>query len=385
MKKFHVTFLIALFSFLTFSMQIMGQETPSSLKLPQLFYKKFVGKMAEQEVEISLTKIDSNLKGNFYNKTTGEVYELIGEVELNGDIILHEAKDQDKEDAGMETEAFLNGKFVSETEMQLSQEKMREDKAVNFNMKETYLNGTAEFELIKEAKQYGKCGYTHCAEFLLIYPKMKNQKQADKFNKIISKILIDEYAAELKKRIKSNDNLETFQSLAEDFINRYKAEEAKNTANPNQIIWGNHHEVTLVCNRFNIITFEFESVSYEGGAYPLTELNYKSYNLQTAEPITLKDVLVQNYESQLNQIGEKIFKSHHGLQDATDLGKEGYTFPNNKFKLSNNYGFTKQGVVFQYNEGEIAPHAMGSPKIIIPYNELKPLIKKNSMLEPFLK
>ena len=48
--------------------------------------------------------------------------------------------------------------------------------------------------------------------------------------------------------------------------------------------------------------------------------------------------------------------------------------------MTDNFALTKDGLKFVYNPYEIAPYAMGQQEIVIPYSELKSLLKPNALL-----
>ena len=78
----------------------------------------------------------------------------------------------------------------------------------------------------------------------------------------------------------------------------------------------------------------------------------------------------------LTQIGDKIFRQAKQLSDTASLIDNYFEFPEDKFELNKNYGFKKEGIVFYYNNYEIAPYAAGPTEVLIPYNELKDWVKK---------
>jgi hypothetical protein len=91
------------------------------------------------------------------------------------------------------------------------------------------------------------------------------------------------------------------------------------------------------------------------------------------QAINLRSIifLKEGYEEKLTQLGEKAFRKERALTDTASLQKNYFEFPANKFTLNQNYGFTKEGIVFYYNSYEIAAYAAGPTEVIIPYEEIK--------------
>ena len=52
-----------------------------------------------------------------------------------------------------------------------------------------------------------------------------------------------------------------------------------------------------------------------------------------------------------------------------------------KFKLSDNYYLSKQGLILQYGEYEIGPYVVGLPRLTIPYEQLQTILKKQYLPE----
>jgi len=374
------TFSLCLFFFLNANAQTKKLKNSD---LPEIFYKRMVGTMGREEpIEMNISKIGSTIKGSYFHKLTGQVRNLEGEITEEGDISLQEVDNPKNRLTELQpVDAILNLYFTSPQEIQGSWEKFEGvdlETEIPFEASEMYPVGSVEFDLIKKHEKYGDCGYSPCAEFLLIYPMMKNDVQKDKINKKINATLIAQYVKEEKRKF---DNIE---QVIEDFFKKYKAEESKvkTEAKP---MWGSHHEIEIICNAFYILTLEFFSTAYEGSGQPSYEITYLSFDLQTGNPLTLKDVLISGYEKELTQIAKQIFKENYGFSDIEDFRKEGFTFKDGKFALNSNYGFSKRGIIFQYNPLEIGANTIGAPQLLIPYQQIQHLIKKDGLLAVFIK
>ncbi len=378
MKIRFIAFILFCLSF-AFDTQAQSNKLKNS-QLPEIFYKRLVGMMGKDEpIEMNLSKIGTTLKGNYYHKNSGQVRALEGEITEEGTINLQEIDNPKNRLTEPQTfDALLSVFFTSEQDLRGGWEQVDSLEDVPFYASETYPVGSVEMNMVRSVEKYGQCGYSPCAEFLLIYPVLKNDIHQEKINKKISSTLISQYAAEEKRSFKN------FEEVKADFFTKYKTAEgkAKPDAKP---MWGSHHEVEIICNAFYILTLEIFSTAYEGGSQPSNAITYLSFDLQTGNLLTLKDILVNNYEKELTQIAAKIFKANYGFSDIEDLRKEGFTFKDGKFALNTNFGFTKQGILFQYNPLEIGANMIGAPQLLIPYATIKHLIKKESLVLPFVK
>lgn len=349
-------------------------------ELPEIFYKRLIGTIGkdEQPIEMNLTKIGSELKGSYFHKLTGQVRNLTGEITEDGYISLQEVDNpKNRLTEPQAVDAVLNVYFTSPKDLKGTWEQIDSLTDVPFDASEMYPVGSAEFDIVQKREKYGDCGYSPCAEFLLIYPVLKNDVHNEDINKKISKTLIDEYDFEEQKTFKN------FEEVERDFFKKYIAEESKAKADAKPM-WGSHHEVEIVCNVYYILTLEFFSTAYEG-AQPTNSIVYLSFDLQTGKTLTLKDILISGYEKELTKIGAEIFKANYGFSDIDDLRKEGFNFKDGKFALNSNYGFTKQGIVFQYNPLEIGANTIGAPCLLIPYSKIKHLLQKECLVMPLVR
>lgn len=126
-------------------------------------------------------------------------------------------------------------------------------------------------------------------------------------------------------------------------------------------------------------TLTFSGYQYTGGAHGGAWVYYHNYDLNKQKQLKLTDVLVKNYQKTLLPVGEKLFRK---LKDLTpDQSLEGeFWFENNKFHFNDNFLFTKEGLIFYYNQYEIACYACGTTELLIPWKDIKSLIKKDSPL-----
>lgn len=124
--------------------------------------------------------------------------------------------------------------------------------------------------------------------------------------------------------------------------------------------------------------------SYEGGAHGSSCFTFLNWNLQTNRRITLKELFIANYREKLNKIAERIFRKQQNLADTASL-LNGYFFNNGIFYLNNNFSITPSGLKFLYNEYEIKSYAEGTTELLIPYSQIKSLLKPNTVLAQYIK
>lgn len=137
-------------------------------------------------------------------------------------------------------------------------------------------------------------------------------------------------------------------------------------------------------NQHGVIAVEFREFSFFGGAHPNGMMYYENFSAAAGNRIPLDDLFEADYRDKLNEAGEKAFRKARGLKNEEDLEKSGFWFKENKFVLNDNFLIQRYGLKFLFNNYEVGPYVLGSTEIVIPYEEIKDMIKKNGPLSPFL-
>lgn len=125
----------------------------------------------------------------------------------------------------------------------------------------------------------------------------------------------------------------------------------------------------------SLITLSIYTEDYSGGAHPNSATIFLNIQAQTGARVQLDDVLKPGYKNTLTQIGEKVFREQRELADTASFKSNAFDFPDDKFQLNKNYGFTKEGILFYYNSYEVGAYAAGPTEVLIPYTEIKDWLK----------
>ena len=68
------------------------------------------------------------------------------------------------------------------------------------------------------------------------------------------------------------------------------------------------------------------------------------------------------------------------LPAGAELGAAGFWFEGGRFKLNENFAVTPTGLLFFFNDYEIAPHSFGATSISLPWSQVMPLIRTDGPL-----
>jgi hypothetical protein len=172
----------------------------------------------------------------------------------------------------------------------------------------------------------------------------------------------------------------TYKELATDFIARY--DDFRKDNDDNIQTWFLDAQLYVLLQKPGYISLRLDNVDYAGGAHANPTFSYINYDLSRHQAIPLDSLLKPGSQPKLEVIGERIFRKNEGLSPTQSL-ENGYFFESGKFHLNKNYTLTKQGLEFLYNPYEIKSYAEGTTKLLIPYAEIKDLMRPNSIISRF--
>jgi hypothetical protein len=207
------------------------------------------------------------------------------------------------------------------------------------------------------------------AKLELVYPEIKKATNAG-IADILNTYIINQTLTALfeEGRFKKPEY------LIENFFKEYKKyfEELNDTSGS----WSLERKLEIVFTSGRVVSFRFFEYSFLGGAHPNTNYYYTLYDIATGGKLTPKDIFIAGYETKLTALAEKKFREVRNLKPDESLSEAGFQFLNNKFTLNNNFGFTKEGIVFFYNAYEAGPYVLGSTEVLIPFKDVKELFVK---------
>lgn len=229
------------------------------------------------------------------------------------------------------------------------------------------------FKEMKIFKSLNNCNpdSQNCTYVKVDYLKMVNGKQKEKINKFITDLTIRAVSG-------YRDTLySSIEKAADSFIADFsESEYDDSTYTP--LPWFNEVQVTREKSLPGIICLTFFQGLFTGGAHPNSFLGTYNLNLETGDTIRLSDIFIKGFEKKIDVMLDKKYKKDNGIAPNADLQNEGLFV--SKIEHNNNFAILKEGIRFYYNQYEIAAYAAGPIEILLTYEELSKIIKKNSII-----
>jgi hypothetical protein len=228
------------------------------------------------------------------------------------------------------------------------------------------------YQTIKErAPDCGNKPDTSCSLAKIIYPVFTGQ---DALNDTVNSRLLDIYSNGDKPD-------KSLQEQAKNFVGTYMADTVHKN-NPD-MVYTLESTAAVVRQDSSLITIQIDGYVFSGGAHGSTYTGFLNWNTKANKKIGLNDLFSPGYEAKLRAIGEKIFRADEKLSDTSSL--RNYFFKDQKFSLNDNFLITPVGIQFLYNEYEIKSYAEGQTTLLIPYTQIKSLLRPNTVLKQYIK
>ncbi|HYG19703.1 MAG TPA: DUF3298 domain-containing protein [Ohtaekwangia sp.] len=221
------------------------------------------------------------------------------------------------------------------------------------------------FEM-KDFKRESQAGCTSdtlpCARYEVTYPVFAgvDSTVSQRINALLDSVITQGYSEGLTQ---------TFAQTADVFIEEYQ--NFRNEMPEVGLGWYFDATIDVAVSSDTLISMSITRDEFTGGAHPNASRVYLNIDPKDGGKVTLDDVLKPGYQETLTRAGEEAFRAYHELADTASLQANYFEFENNIFRLNDNYGFARDGIVFFYNSYEVAPYAVGPTEVLIPYEKLK--------------
>lgn len=148
---------------------------------------------------------------------------------------------------------------------------------------------------------------------------------------------------------------------------------------------GANHQISVMISpkliqaQAPIATVAVVSSSYLGGAHGSSHQAYLNFDLAQKRQIQLKDILLKDQNLALEKAAYQAFQQWAKEMQQLDSTQEyEQMWP---FSMTDNFYLGTQGLVLQYAEYEIGPYVVGLPRLVIPYTQLRQILKPEYLPE----
>ncbi|MBT0607015.1 DUF3298 and DUF4163 domain-containing protein [Aequorivita echinoideorum] len=216
-------------------------------------------------------------------------------------------------------------------------------------------------------KELSICEGVECPEVTINYVEIIGDGEiSEKINKkiknfIFSSLLMGEDTIPTAK---------TIQEAATGFVEVYNADKAQFP----DLAGAYFAEISVneIYNSPEHLCFELRQYLYTGGAHGYGTTSFLNIDKKTGEELTFKEIFKN--EKDFKSFAEKKFRNQQQIPSEAPITATGLWFENDKFFLPKSVGFTKDSLIFVYNQYDIASYADGQIELKIEMKEVAPFL-----------
>lgn len=155
------------------------------------------------------------------------------------------------------------------------------------------------------------------------------------------------------------------------FSNSYKELKSKF---PDEVGWEAEINGKVVYEDGNIVTVMVNSYSFTGGAHGYASTSFLNFDKRKGSELENRELFddMEGFE----KFAETKFRIQEEIPQGKNINATGFMFEGDTFHLSQNIGYTKEGLQLIYNQYEVASYADGPIVLTLPYNEVNVYLKR---------
>ncbi len=161
----------------------------------------------------------------------------------------------------------------------------------------------------------------------------------------------------------------SLEALAQRFIDDYEAS-AEEFPEYN-IPWEASVDGKIIYRDPELISMEFRTGIFTGGAHGYTSVTYLNLNPETGETYSTNEL----FEADFKDYAEDLFRIKNEIPLDAPINSTGMFFENDEFELPQNIGFRKNKLILRYNPYEVASYAEGGLQLEIPLEDAGKFLK----------
>lgn len=325
--------------------------------------KTFRGMINGIEFQMNLVREGDALSGSYFYTKVGKDLKLAGKIEKNGKFTLQETNDKDKKTGewnGTWKEEANSPGILLEGEWNKPNDK---DKLGFFATEQVIeFAGDAKFtnKIIKENDKSKR------SELYVVYPEISgvDSATATKFNSLVKNLVTD-----LNKSYKEQ-------------VAEYSSEDIKNL--PEYVGLSSEVGYDVVLANDDFISLIFSDYVFLGGAHGNTGYSTVNYDLKNNKEIKLADLFEpkSDYLKIISEYSIADLKKRVGEMSDDEWISKGAGADAGNFQ---SWNLTKKGLMFTFSPYQVAAYAAGSQTVIIPYDKLKSILRKDGITAKLFK
>jgi hypothetical protein len=160
-------------------------------------------------------------------------------------------------------------------------------------------------------------------------------------------------------------------------------EDLGNDSKQPQVAWWDKETMLIRYNANNLLSYTIESAQFSGGAHGGTIFRNAVFDLKTGDRLTEDDLFTEESRPLINEMLLKKLMAQNQVEKAEDLEQIGF-FDVSEIGQYKNFYLTAEGIVYTFNEYEIAAYALGTIEVKLNYKDIASFLIPGSPIEPLI-
>jgi hypothetical protein len=161
-------------------------------------------------------------------------------------------------------------------------------------------------------------------------------------------------------------------------------EDSQDNISKPAIAWKDNTNLLIRYNANELLSYTVESTQYSGGAHGGTTFRNSVIDLSSGEIIGEEDLFTDASLPLINDIILKKLETQNNVETPEELEQIGY-FDVSQIGQYKNFYLTNDGLVYTFNEYEIAAYAVGTIHVKLTFKDLEGFIAPGSPLEKLIR
>jgi len=168
---------------------------------------------------------------------------------------------------------------------------------------------------------------------------------------------------------------------SEDII---KDEDMQDSDAQPEVAWKDNTNLLIRCNLSGLLSYTVESNQYSGGAHGGATFRNSIIDLKTGDKLGEEDLFTEASLPLINDIILQKLELQNKVETPEELEQIGY-FDVSQIGQYKNIYLTSDGLVYTYNQYEIAAYAVGTIEVKLTFKDLEGFIFPGSPLEKIIR
>jgi len=340
----------------------------SSEALPEEFYKRLEGTIANQPVVMHLHCYKGELQGTYYYVKQGKMISISGTVDsLHPDNFqLKEYSDDNESDQYPKLDCVYKAGQVKG-----SWRSADGSKSYLIDLKEMYPEGSLKFAAISFGKEIQAIPGVDSSPVATVDKRLlvPENNGNEWLSGEIVKIITGDTASD------KHDIAEAAKTSNAAFEKDYAADLKEAKADGFDISerfgYDDQIQLSVLYNENGFLIIDNSFYGYTGGAHGFGGDNYYCFDVANKKKLGIYDVLSAD-STQLQPVVEAAFRKARNLKPTDSLNEILFE---NHLATTDNFYFTPTGIGFNYLPYEVASYADGSIFVFVPYTDLRKYIQ----------